>query len=152
LPGSIARPLDYLCGNIILLYFFMKKVVACFVLLIHLVGCIGITLNFHYCGGEIAGVALFQYNEENCCDEEAENEHGCCHDEYLTANTDDLESPSKFSISKNDAVRSLFTPHISSAGLNKYAVTLTPVLIPPNHAPPNNPHSPLFLKNCVLLI
>lgn len=111
-----------------------------------------LVIDFHYCGGELASVSLFHADEANCCGEEEGEIPGCCEDKLVVIDTDDNEASKKYIVKNIDLVKSISAyPPVSSVIVDNHLV-MEKSVIPINHAPPNSLASPLFIKNCVLLI
>lgn len=121
-------------------------------LFLYLLSCITLVIDFHYCGGELAYVALYHADEDGCCGDNEGKVPGCCKDKLVVIDTDDNEEVKKYVVKKLDLVRSVSNyPPVENI-LIDYHIVLEKTVIPINHAPPDDLLSPLFIKNRVLLI
>lgn len=76
-------------------------------LLVYVVSVCGLTINKHFCGGELESVSLIK--QDSCCGEETEDEaSGCCQDEilYLSNKTESIANNVKVTV--NPAFHELF--------------------------------------------
>ena len=121
-------------------------------LAIYLFSCISLVIDFHYCGGELESVALYHADEDGCCGEDEGTKHNCCKDEFLLIDTDDSEKSNNCILAQIDVVKNITSNHpvIISTINNDWVIEK--MVIPINHAPPNNIETHLFIKNCILLI
>lgn len=121
-------------------------------LAIYLFSCISLVIDFHYCGGELESVALYHADEADCCGEHEGNKPNCCKDEFLIVDTDDSEKNTDCVLAQTDIVKSIssYHPFIFSIVNNDWVIEK--MVIPINHAPPNNTATPTFIKNRILLI
>ena len=109
-------------------------------------------VDFHYCGGDLVSVTLYQANEDNCCGEHEEETSNCCNDKYLLINTDDTEPNKSYTCSQNHFLK-IVSPAYSQLSLLFYkSFSSGENIVPLNHAPPNNTLTPLFIKHRMLLI
>ena len=69
----------------------MHQVVSIFLLLSVLISSSGFTLTKHFCGEELAHVALSNEVKTCCGDEEQDMPDDCCHDEFDQALLDDSQ-------------------------------------------------------------
>ena len=62
----------------------MQKFLSIFMLCLYLLASVGVTVSAHYCGGDLASLALF--NKTNCCcsEEEESKKDDCCKNEIKT--------------------------------------------------------------------
>lgn len=67
----------------------MRKILSIILLSLYLVSSIGVTINAHYCGGNLASLALFEKVSCCCDEEEAEKPIDCCKDEIKTIKISD---------------------------------------------------------------
>lgn len=65
---------------------------------LYLVSSIGVTINAHYCGGNLASLALFEKVSCCCDEEEVEKPSDCCKDEIKTIkiSDDQIKAEEKF--------------------------------------------------------
>lgn len=122
-------------------------------LAIYLSSCVSLVIDFHYCGGELETIALYQVNEDGCCGEhEGDEKENCCDDEFLLIDTDNNEEGKKYAIANIDIVKSIssYTPLVTK--MTGIGFVVNKMVIPINHAPPNNETIPLFIRNRILLI
>lgn len=59
----------------------IKRSFAILILFIYLPAIAGVGFSTHYCMGELKDTKLFSLEKQNCCDDEAEEENGCCSDD-----------------------------------------------------------------------
>jgi len=80
---------------------FFKKGTSVLLAFFLLVSSGGWSLNIHYCGGEIASISAFDKNSNACCDHHVdpdtccaldieEDEEGCCSDDILQMELEDV--------------------------------------------------------------
>ena len=76
----------------------MRKILSIILLSLYLVSSIGVTINAHYCGGNLASLALFEKVSCCCDEEEAEKPTDCCKDEIKTIkiSDDQIKGEEKF--------------------------------------------------------
>jgi len=125
--------------------------IYCF-LFIYLFSCISLVIDFHYCGGDLAFVSLYQADEDGCCGDDEEKIPGCCNDKLIVIDTDDSEAGKKYIVKGIDEVKcvAVYVPFTTVLVNNEFV--LKKMVIPINHAPPDVLQSHLFIKNRVLLI
>lgn len=111
-----------------------------------------LVVDFHYCGGELESISLYHADEDGCCGKEEGKRPGCCTDKLVAVDTDDNEAGKNYIVKNTDVVTAVaaYTPFESI--IADYDFILEKMVIPINHAPPDDLHSPLFIKNRVLLI
>jgi len=114
----------------------------------YLVVAFGITLNIHYCGGNIKEVSLFTISEEGCCGSEEESS-GCCDDDVAVLKLkDDQRSSTFFTITPQsfltNTINTEFTAYILSGGIIH--------ILQNYHSPPVFYGNPIYLRNRVLTI
>ncbi len=107
-------------------------------------------IDFHYCGGELAFVSLYQADEDGCCGEHESEKKNCCEDKFVFVDTDDTEASKTFVV-KNIDLKSFTLPVYHVVKTNRYFVN-SQNLIPLDHAPPNSGTTDLYIKNRILLI
>lgn len=129
----------------------MKNLRIYILLLIYTLSCIGIMVDFHYCGGELESIALYSASEEDCCGEHEDDKKNCCDDKYIFVSTDDTEGAKAYTVSNIDFSKIITAVYLQPDKLlfNGFVRGETMVFL--NHAPPKNEPS-LYIKNCVLLI
>ena len=76
----------------------MRKILAILLLSLYLLSSIGFTVNAHYCGGDLAAVALFD-NASCCCDDQGKADD-CCKNEIKTIKISDDQLKAEFQIKK----------------------------------------------------
>lgn len=130
----------------------MKKLRIYIILSIYLISSIGILVDFHYCGGELVSVTLYQTDEDGCCGEDEEKEADCCEDKYLLVETDDSENFKSTLVPSNNFFQFTSSTYHQIKLIDYSYVFSAKNLVPLNHAPPNGDFDPLFLKNGVLRI
>lgn len=116
----------------------MKKILAISLLSLYLVSAIGFTISLHYCGGDLASLAIFN-KASCCCDEQKEikKKDDCCKNEYKSFKIKDeqikAELNSKrfqqddFNLNKNSTL-TFFEKNIEYSN----SVTLTQLPRPPD--------------------
>lgn len=129
----------------------MKNLRIYILLLIYTLSCIGIMVDFHYCGGELVSINLYQADEDECCGEEQEETSDCCDDKYIAINTDDSENFKSFTFQTFNFYQ-LIAPAYHATKIIDYSVFADKNIIPINHAPPNSYLDQLFIKNRILRI
>jgi hypothetical protein len=100
-------------------------------LTLYLLASAGLTLRAHYCGGDLASLAIFE-KASCCCDEEAPvNNNDCCKDEVKTFKISDeqrkVEPDNKLAIGLSDAsitAVSFLSIEIPSVELNNADISL----------------------------
>lgn len=123
-----------------------------FALAVYLPAGLGITLNYHYCGGHLVDIAFYHVDEDNCCGEAEEEEHNCCNNEYLMLDTDDSENPVGCKcIPGTDFQSPLFLNPFGTT-LNIDYLAIHHWILPNDHAPPDISGPPSFIKHRVLII
>jgi len=130
----------------------MRYVKIYSLLAIYLFSCIGLVINFHYCGGDLESVSLYHADEDGCCGDSEDKMPGCCKDKVVLIDTDDNEANTKYAVKNIEPVkRAWFYPTLITTIVDNNLV-MEKMVIPINHAPPDHTDSPLFIKNSVLLI
>lgn len=130
----------------------MRYVKIYSLLSIYLFSCICLVINFHYCGGELEVVALYHADENNCCGENKSQKPDCCQDKYVFVDTDDNEKSTQYLIKHIDVVKNIADYPPSFVKIVDNDLVLEKMVIPIEHAPPNNSTTPSFIKNRMLLI
>ena len=121
-------------------------------LFIYVFSCLGLMVDFHYCGGDFVSVNLYHANEDNCCGEHEETASNCCNDKYLLINTDDTETNKTYTVTQNHFLKIVSPAYPQPTFLFYNSFALGENIEPLNHAPPNRVLMPLFIKHNILLI
>jgi hypothetical protein len=130
----------------------MKKLILSIVLVSYLVISTGITVNLHYCMGQLDSAHIFGGKSDTCdkCGMHIENSMGCCRDEQqLIKMDDDQKTNAVFVFSLPPLEAESYTPssYLTSIFFN------TPGLdFPSDHSPPILSGSQIYLKNGVFRI
>ena len=114
--------------------------------------CIGLVIDFHYCGGNLESVSLFHADEKGCCGDDESKKPGCCEDRFVVIDTDDTESGKKYDFSNANLLQSVSNPPPFITSIVDYQQVMDKMVIPIDHAPPNSSHTPMFIKNRKLVI
>lgn len=128
----------------------MKKYIIILFSLFYFAVASGITMNFHYCGGKLKHVSLFEKDHETGCCGSKKKSKGCCNDKTSYVKIKDNYKP-------NDLVKAPL--NFKQIVINEEILLFTslPKLIDSYnvlnyHAPPVFYDNPLYLKYRVLLI
>lgn len=121
-------------------------------LVIYLIGSIGITINYHYCGGHLVDIAFYHVSEENCCGEYEEQDHNCCSNEFFMLDTDDSETIVTYKCLNKCNGPVDFARYPCLQAITRYRFTNHEDLIPYDHGPPEATRPPSFIMNRVLII
>lgn len=130
----------------------MKQLKIYIILSLYLISSIGILVDFHYCGGELVEVSLYQADEDGCCGEDEEKEDDCCEDKYVLIETDNSENYQSCPIPSNDFVQFVASSYREVNLIDYKNVVSSKNFITLDHAPPNGEMDPLYLKNGILRI
>lgn len=132
----------------------MKKVFAIMLLLMYGFSSMGMSVNLHYCMGDLIGKSLWQSGHNQCgtCDEEktSKKSNGCCSDEQKQLKIDQEQKVVEMGINSMQVVLSALpvsyflipTIHFSSITEEN----------PTGNAPPRCSSISLYKRNCVFLI
>jgi hypothetical protein len=129
-----------------------KRIKITLALAIYLVGCLGITINYHYCGGHLVDIAFYYVDEENCCGEDEEEDHNCCSNEYFILDTDDSEGLVAFKCLNKCNSEFVFNLHPTTLAFKWDRMYTDDYFLPHDHGPPNSARPPSFIMNHVLII
>ncbi len=140
----------------------MKKVLATILALIYLSNSVGATVYLHYCKDKLVTWSIgHKKSDKNSCPncgmhKSTTNKHcgqenkGCCKDDQkqVKLENDQKISEASFYLAKIpvETISSVFPDHsfiYVSSITEEYPVT---------HAPPQTPHAPLFVFNCIYRI
>lgn len=87
----------------------MKKIFSIFLLSLYLISSLGVTISAHYCGGNLAALAIFE-NPSCCCDDVQENKKDdCCKNENKSLKITADQNKVEFSEKKFQSV-DIFSP------------------------------------------
>lgn len=129
----------------------LKKLFTITLCFIYFFAAAGVSINVHYCGGEVEEVSFFSQGEKSCCCGN-ESEAGCCKDElsYIKLN-DSHQQSTHVSIPHSEFVflKAFYGP--LALQFSAAAKELSPLAVSP-HGPPLISRLPLFLQNQRLLI
>lgn len=128
------------------------KVKALIALSVYLLGSVGITVNYHYCGGHLVDIAFYYVDEENCCGEQEEEDHNCCNNEFLVLDTDDSEGIHAYKCTKQCCGSIVFHPAYTSELVIYNNLIYNHCIISYDHGPPGTNKPPSFILNHVLII
>ncbi len=129
----------------------MKKIIILLIAFCYLLAAMGATVNFHYCGGHLKKISLF-----NTCDEKA-----CCGNKMKSKNCCKNKSTFVKLKDKYKSTEGLQLPiihfKITASFLIPNPLHLQPALsfrliTPDYHAPPYSIHTPIYLRHRILLI
>jgi len=68
----------------------MRRLLSIVIILTYMAAAIGVSVSFHYCGGEFAGVQLTSVSDRGCCGDDGDDACGnCCRDKIVTASYKD---------------------------------------------------------------
>jgi hypothetical protein len=130
----------------------MRYVKIYLLLTIYLFSCISLVIDFHYCGGELESVALYQADESDCCGEHEGEKKDCCQDKFVVVDCDDNEQGKQYIVKKFETVKTGGHHSPAIVKIVDNGLVLDKMVIPINHAPPDKSSVPLFIKNRILLI
>lgn len=119
---------------------------------LYIFSCLGITIDYHYCGGELQSIALYHVDEDGCCGEDDEKEMDCCHDTYLIVDTDESESLKTCCFVKDNYLQNVLVNNQNPLSIIGNRIPNRLAFLPLDHAPPNITEVPIFIKNRILLI
>lgn len=128
----------------------LTRVRAYSLLVLYICSAIGLVVDFHYCGGELAKVALYQANEKDCCGEHTDQKPDCCSDHYICMDTDDSESAKSVTVSLPLFTAFTLPKAFDLPGQIRGAQVEAPS--PMDHAPPNRGGTAVYLQCRTLLI
>jgi hypothetical protein len=126
----------------------LKKLLAISLAVVYLAISSGIVVNFHYCMGEIAEVALGNQSSDKCGNCGMEND-GCCHDDVKVVKIQD--SQSIVSINADFAKAEILAQTYTDFSTPSYDLPAS-VIVQTAHAPPGKGEIPLNIINCVFRI
>ena len=129
----------------------MRKFLSISLLCLYLLASAGISITAHYCGGNLASLALFE-KTSCCCEDEEEGKDDCCKNEVKTIKISDDQL--KIETSKKVFVPYYFNglnsnPHFSFGYINTFPKCLTGIQMP--RAPECENTIPIYKKNHSLL-
>ncbi len=130
----------------------MKKYLFIFFSFFYFIAASGVTLNLHYCGGELKTVSLLKTNEDGCCgaDEEEMGDDGCCKNTTTLLKISDTHKAA-VSIKFFETTHKLTAVSPTSYFINNVPSSQAVVTYYIN--PPSvTSGKPLYLKNRVLII
>lgn len=130
----------------------MKKYLFIFFSFFYFIAASGVTLNLHYCGGELKTVSLLKTNEDGCCgaDGEEMGDDGCCKNTTTLLKISDTHKAAvsiKFFETTNKSTVGLPTSYFINNVPNSQAVVTYYI-----NPPPVTFGKALYLKNRVLII
>ena len=129
----------------------LKKIFAITLCFVYFFAAAGVSINVHYCGGEVEEVSFFSYGEKSCCCGN-EAEAGCCKDElsYIKLNDSHQHSaPAGIPTCEFvylEAISSPLALQLLTAEKELQTASISP------HGPPLDSKLPVFLKIQRLLI
>lgn len=133
-----------------ILCFSMKRISVFILALVYITTSAGVTINMHYCMGELVEWGFFHNNDENCskCGMKETESEGCCEDEQKVPNIDKEQKI---------AATSYQLPLLTSSALTDTFFELASVYVsslkhPPSNAPQRWQNLPLFILNGVFRI
>ena len=128
----------------------MKRIFIAILAIFYLAVASGVSVNMHYCMGELASVDYGHKDEGNCgkCGM-PDNGSACCHTEsaFIKLQDDHQSASAHFSFKQPEAP-AVFTPVYAAPEVKAYAS------IPGGsiHAPPDKNSPDVYLYNCVFRI
>lgn len=132
----------------------MKKIFVAILSLLYISTATGVTINMHYCMGELADWGIAHNKSRSCgkcgMEKSEEKNNGCCNDEqkFIKNNSDQKAAEPSFKPAQFFPV-ALSTSFFELSNNNFSSVTEKD---PVSHAPPRSGGAAVYIRNCIFLI